>query len=122
MAETSLDVFKGRDYTFVADWLKSKGLHKLCSVFEGIKNQFILSLNTVNILSCIYNINNNSIQYQRRRIRFIEVNCFDQPGVFMNILIHLRRLICRCINNGMNVWNVFKCRWMKLRKTNAFSL
>ena len=37
MAETSLDVFKAKDTRFVADWLKSKGLHKLCSVFEGIQ-------------------------------------------------------------------------------------
>ena len=26
------------------DWLKSKGLHKLCFVFEGIQEPFILSL------------------------------------------------------------------------------
>ena len=26
-----------KDTRFVADWLKSKGLHKLCSVFEGIQ-------------------------------------------------------------------------------------
>ena len=31
-------------YRFVANWLKSKGLHKLCSVFEGIQEPFILSL------------------------------------------------------------------------------
>ena len=32
----------------------------------------------------------NSIisKYQRGVIRFMEVNCFDWPGVFMNILIH----------------------------------
>ena len=29
---------------FVADWLKSKCLYKLCSVFEGIQEPFILSL------------------------------------------------------------------------------
>ena len=35
MAETSnSDEFKGKDCVFVADWLKTKGLHKLCSVFE----------------------------------------------------------------------------------------
>ena len=34
-AETSnFDEFKGKDC--VADWLKTKGLHKLCSVFEGV--------------------------------------------------------------------------------------
>ena len=46
------------------------------------------------------------MQYRRRLIgliRFIEVNEVDRPGLFMNILKHLLRLICRCINNGMNV-------------------
>ena len=38
MAETILDAFKAKDTPFLSDWLKSKGLHKLCSVFEGIKN------------------------------------------------------------------------------------
>ena len=104
MAETNLDALKGKDSVFVADWLKSKGPHKLCTVFQGIKNQFNLYyFEYVNILNCIYN---NSIQYRCRRIRFIEVNCVDRPGVFMYNLIHLRRFICRCINNGMNVWNV----------------
>ena len=41
---TSLDAFKAKDTQFVADWLKSKGLHKLCSVFEGIQEPFVLSL------------------------------------------------------------------------------
>ena len=45
MAQTNFDVFKGKDCGFVADWLKTKGLHKLCSVFEVIKNHFILSMN-----------------------------------------------------------------------------
>ena len=31
-AETSnFDEFKGNDCVFVAEWLKTKGLHKLCS-------------------------------------------------------------------------------------------
>ena len=44
MAKTSLHAYKAKDTWFVADWLKSKGLHKLCSVFEGIQKPFILSL------------------------------------------------------------------------------
>ena len=37
MAETSsFDEFKGKDCVFVADWLKTKGLHNQCSVFEGV--------------------------------------------------------------------------------------
>ena len=42
MAEASLDAFKAKDTRFVADWLKSKGLQKLCSVFEGIQEPFVL--------------------------------------------------------------------------------
>ena len=33
-AETNFDEFKGKDCGFMADWLKSKGLHKLCSVLS----------------------------------------------------------------------------------------
>ena len=36
-AETSNFVeFKGKDCVFVVDWSKTKGPHKLCSVFEGV--------------------------------------------------------------------------------------
>ena len=47
MAKTSLHAFKAKDTQgtqFPADWLKSKGLHKLRSVFEGIQEPFLLSL------------------------------------------------------------------------------
>ena len=43
MADASLDAFKAKDTRFEADWLKSKGLHKLSSVFEGIQELFVLS-------------------------------------------------------------------------------
>ena len=32
---SNFDEFKGKDCVFVADWLKTKGLCKLCSIFEG---------------------------------------------------------------------------------------
>jgi len=32
----STDDFKAKDIRFAVDWLKSKGLDKLCCVFEGI--------------------------------------------------------------------------------------
>ena len=41
MAETNFHEFKGKDCGFVAGWLKTEDLHKLCSVFEGIKNYII---------------------------------------------------------------------------------
>ena len=44
MPKTSLHAFKAKVTRFVVDWLKSKGLHKLFSVFEGIQEPFILSL------------------------------------------------------------------------------
>ena len=28
--------FRGKDCVFVANWLRGKGLNKLCAVFEGI--------------------------------------------------------------------------------------
>ena len=31
-AETNLDEFKRKDYGLVAGWLKTKGLHNICSV------------------------------------------------------------------------------------------
>ena len=39
--ETNFDEFKGKDCVFVVDWLKTKGLHKLCSVFQGVYERFI---------------------------------------------------------------------------------
>lgn len=41
MVETNFNEFKGKSCVFVADWLETKGLHKLCSVFEGVYEQFI---------------------------------------------------------------------------------
>ena len=55
MTETSLDAFKAKDTRFVADWLKSRGLHKLCSVFEGIQEPFILSLACKSVACCLLN-------------------------------------------------------------------
>ena len=34
-AETNFDEFKGNDCVFEADWWKTKGLHKLCSVYPA---------------------------------------------------------------------------------------
>ena len=51
MTKTSLHAFKAKDTRFVADWLKSKGLQKLCSVFEGIQELFILSFACKSVVS-----------------------------------------------------------------------
>ena len=34
--DVNFDDFKGKDCVLMADWLKTKGLHKLCSVFQGV--------------------------------------------------------------------------------------
>ena len=49
-AETNFDEFKRKDCIFMADWLKAKGLHKLCSVFEGVKDRFMSIFKYVNVL------------------------------------------------------------------------
>ena len=41
-AKTNFDEFKGKDCVFVAKWLKTKGLHKLCFAFEGVKDDLYL--------------------------------------------------------------------------------
>ena len=42
-AETNFDEFKRKDYVFEVDWLKTKGLQKLCFVFQGVyKNDLYL--------------------------------------------------------------------------------
>ena len=52
MVETSnFDEFKGTDCVFVADWLKIKGPHKLCSVFEGV---FILYKYVLSNKPCLH--------------------------------------------------------------------
>ena len=36
MGDAVLEDFRGKDCAFVANWLRGKGLNKLCTVFEGI--------------------------------------------------------------------------------------
>lgn len=40
--KSSLSDFKGKDCGFVTEWLKSKVLHKLCSIFEGALESYIV--------------------------------------------------------------------------------
>ena len=37
MGDAVLDDFRGKDCAFVANWLRGKGLNKLCAVFEVFK-------------------------------------------------------------------------------------
>ena len=49
-AETNFDEFKRKDCIFEADRVKTKGLHKLCSLFEGVQDRFISIFKYVNVL------------------------------------------------------------------------
>ena len=53
MAETNFDEFKRKDCVFVANWLKTKGLHKLCSV----QQRSISIFDYVNIFKVAQNSN-----------------------------------------------------------------
>ena len=56
MAKTSLHAFKAKDTRFVTDWLKSKGLRKLCSVFEGIQDHlyYLWHVRVLSIKPCLH--------------------------------------------------------------------
>ena len=46
MGDAVLEDFRGKDCAFVANWLRGKGLNKLCAVFEGVKILIILMLDS----------------------------------------------------------------------------
>ena len=56
MAKTSLHAFKAKDTRFVADWLKSKGLHKLVLYLKVFKNHFyyLWHLRVFSIKPCLH--------------------------------------------------------------------
>ena len=35
--DVALEDFRGKDCSFMANWLRGKGLNKLCAVFESIQ-------------------------------------------------------------------------------------
>ena len=46
MADAVLEYFHGKDCAFVANWLRGKGLSKLCAVFKGIQILILLILDS----------------------------------------------------------------------------
>lgn len=40
IVEGNFGEYKGKDCVIVVDWLKIKGLHKQCSMFEGFLERF----------------------------------------------------------------------------------
>ena len=60
MGDAVLEDFRGKDCAFVANWLRGKGLNKLCAVFEVFKFYFFLILDSgfecMNVFyCCVYN-------------------------------------------------------------------
>ena len=56
MAKTSLDAFKAKDTQFVADWLKSKSLHKLVLYLKVFKNHlhYLWHVGVLSIKPCLH--------------------------------------------------------------------
>ena len=46
MLDPVLEYFRGKDCAFVANWLRGKGLNKLCAVFKGIQILILLILDS----------------------------------------------------------------------------
>ena len=56
MPKTSLHAFKAKDTRFVADWLKSKGWHKLVLYLKVFKNHlyYLWHVRVLSIKSCLH--------------------------------------------------------------------
>ena len=56
MPKTSLHAFKAKDTRFVADWLKSKGLHKLVLYLKVFKNHlyYLWHVRVLSIKPCLH--------------------------------------------------------------------
>ena len=57
MTETNFDEFKGKDCVFLAEWLKTKVLHKLCTVFESVKVHLTPKIFFTKIMKLIFRNN-----------------------------------------------------------------
>ena len=61
-----LEDFRGKDCASMANWLRGKGLNKLCAVFEGIYTLTFLILDSgfeyMNVLRNTIPITDDSIQ------------------------------------------------------------
>ena len=70
MGDAVSEDFRGKDCASMANWLRGKGLNKLCAVFEGIYTLIFLILDSgfeyMNVLSCVY----NEIQYLLPTIQY----------------------------------------------------
>ena len=49
-----MDQFKGKDLTFVSEWLAKKGLNKLCSIFEGTYEKWSVFKDGASFCYCAY--------------------------------------------------------------------
>ena len=54
MGDAVLEDFRGKDCAFVANWLRGKGLNKLCAVFEVFTALFT-KMRTLKFISRLHN-------------------------------------------------------------------
>ena len=94
MGDAVLEDFRGKDCAPMANWLRGKGLNKLCAVFEGIYTLIFLIVDSgfeyKNVLSCIYNEIQYllpTIQYNNRKLN--RACCISIGGIFYRTLCML---------------------------------
>ena len=101
MVDEVLEDFRGKDCAFVANWLRGKGLNKLCAIFEGIKLCFI-QWNTN-----LYRWFNTTIKSSK------EVNYFDLPEVCLLgrwVMMHVSEMVMNiaCMEcSNLSRWDFF---------------
>ena len=107
MAKTNLHAFKAKDTRFVADWLKSKGLHKLCCVFEGIQEPFTLSLACKSVVSpCLHTqLPERNKSYQKVSRGWGHLITWNGP-----MMGHLNSISASGRGNFPKIFQKFKCR------------
>ena len=80
-AETNFDEFKRKDCVFVVDWLKTKDLHKLCYLFEGVQDSFsddginLLRISPFGVIPSDINIVNEPVSIQLNSKDFSSLKC-----------------------------------------------
>ena len=83
MGNAVLEDFRGKDCAFVANWLRGKGLNKLCAVFEGI--YFLIFLILDSGFEYVFTMTYNTSEYLYQRFntttKSSTVPYFDLPHV-----------------------------------------
>ena len=72
IGDAALEDFRGKDCSFMANWLRGKGLNKLCAVFEGI--QILILFFNIGYRLWIYECIKLCLQWNRIPVLAIQCN------------------------------------------------